>query len=82
MFKSILACLTVAVIALPSCASAQGTKDPSNGSNSATNSTRTTGSGVSTNETRDSMGGAFKGTGMPNWGTSPGMGSDTKSRRN
>lgn len=49
---------------------AQGTKDRPSGAqpNSATNS------GAGTNSAPDSMGGAFKGTGTPSYGTSPGMG--------
>jgi len=37
-------------------------------------------SGVGTNSTSDTMGGAFKGTGTPTYGTSPGMGSRKKVR--
>jgi len=57
-------------------ASAQGTKDRSSGTQTGS-STR---GGVGTNSSPDSMGGAFKGTGTPTYGTSSGMGSAKKSR--
>lgn len=57
-----------------SAASAQGTKDQPAGNQP------TTRSGTATNSGSDSMGGAFKGTGTPNYGTSPGMGSQKKTR--
>lgn len=57
-------------------ASAQGTKDRPSGAQP-TSATR---SGAGTNSGSDSMGGAFKGTGTPNYGTSPGMDSQKKTR--
>lgn len=57
-----------------SAASAQGTKDTPAGSQSSS----ATRSGTGTNSGSDSMGGAFKGTGTPRYGTSPGMGSQKK----
>lgn len=59
-----------------SAASAQGTKDRPSGAQSSS----ATRSGTGTNSGSDSMGGAFKGTGTPNYGTSPGMGSQKKTR--
>jgi hypothetical protein len=61
----------------PVAALAQGTKDKSPGSQSSSG----TRSGVGTNTSPDSIGGAFKGTGMPTYGTSSGMG-DPKKQRN
>jgi hypothetical protein len=60
-----------------SAALAQGTKDqaPSSQTSSATRS------GTGTNTSSDSMGGAFRGTGTPTYGTSPGMGSTKTQRR-
>lgn len=66
----------VAAVAGDVAASAQGTKDRASG----TRMGSTIRSGVSTNSSPDSMGGAFKGTGMPTYGTSPGMGSPRKQR--
>jgi hypothetical protein len=59
-----------------SVALAQGTKDTPSG----TQPTSSTRSGTGTNSGSDSMGGAFKGTGTPTYGTSPGMGSQKKSQ--
>ena len=67
--------LVVAEVARDAPASAQGTKDRAPGTQA------TVRSGVSTNASPDSMGGAFKGTGTPTYGTSPGMGSPTKRHR-
>lgn len=69
-----LSILLLALIAGSSAASAQGTKDRPSG----TQPTSATRSGTGTNSGSDSMGGAFKGTGTPNYGTSPGMGSQKK----
>ena len=66
----------VAAVAGDTTASAQGSKDRATG----TQSSPTTRSGVSTNSSQDSMDGAFKGTGTPTYGTSPGMGSPKKPR--
>lgn len=66
----------VAMMAGNAPASAQGTKDRVSG----TQTSSTIRSGVSTTSSPDSMGGAFKGTGMPTYGTSPGMGSAKKAR--
>jgi len=55
---------------------AQGTKDSPAGSQPTSGSRN----GAATNSGSDSMGGAFKGTGTPNYGTSPGMGSQKKTR--
>ncbi|GMO30032.1 hypothetical protein TM239_16850 [Bradyrhizobium sp. TM239] len=57
-----------------SAASAQGTKDRPSG----TQPTSATRSGTGSNSGSDTMGGAFKGTGTPSYGTSPGMGSQKK----
>ncbi len=57
-----------------SAASAQGTKDKPSG----TQPTSGSRSGAATNSGSDTMGGAFKGTGTPSYGTSPGMGSQKK----
>ncbi len=67
---SLLLALAVGI----SVASAQGTKDTPSG----TQPTSATRSGTGTNSGSDSMGGAFKGTGTPNYGTSPGMGSQKR----
>jgi hypothetical protein len=56
---------------------AQGTKDQTSSSTQTSSATR---SGAATNGSSDSMGGAFRGTGTPTYGTSPGMGS-TKNQR-
>ncbi|QAU48776.1 hypothetical protein EAS56_26495 [Bradyrhizobium guangzhouense] len=71
-----LTVVLVAVVAGDAGVSAQGTKDRGSG----TQSGSTIRSGGSTNSSPDSMGGAFKGTGMPTYGTSPGMGSPKKRR--
>lgn len=70
-----LSLLLLALAVGTSVASAQGTKDTPSG----TQPTSATRSGTGTNSGSDSMGGAFKGTGTPNYGTSPGMGSQKKS---
>jgi len=77
MRRIVVFCVTVASVTLagPLAALAQGTKDqnPSPQPGSATRS------GVgSNNGSSDSMGGAFRGTGTPTYGTSPGMGSSKK----
>ena len=69
-----VATFLVVVVAGDAPASAQGTKDRAPGTQT------TVRSGVSTNGSPDSMGGAFKGTGTPTYGTSPGMGSPKKPR--
>lgn len=69
-----LSLLLLALAVGSSAASAQGTKDRPSG----TQPTSATRSGTGTNSGSDSMGGAFKGTGTPNYGTSPGMGSQKK----
>ncbi len=66
--------LLLALAVGSSVASAQGTKDTPSG----TQPTSATNSGTGTNSGSDSMGGAFKGTGTPNYGTSPGMGSQKR----
>lgn len=67
--------LVVLALALgTSAASAQGTKDRPSG----TQPTSASRSGTGSNSGSDTMGGAFKGTGTPNYGTSPGMGSQKK----
>jgi hypothetical protein len=67
---SILLALTMGSSAV----SAQGTKDRPSG----TQPTSASRGGTATNSGSDTMGGAFKGTGTPNYGTSPGMGSQKK----
>lgn len=57
-------------------ARAQGTKDQPSG----TQPTSATRSGMATNSGSDTMGGAFKGTGKPTYGISPGMGFPKKTR--
>lgn len=69
-----LSILLLALIVGSSAASAQGTKDRPAG----TQPTSATRSGTGTNSGSDSMGGAFKGAGTPNYGTSSGMGSQKK----
>lgn len=60
-------------------ANAQGTKDAQTGAPStATNVNRGTG----TTGPSDPMGGAMRGTGVPTYGTSNGMGSDPRTNRN
>ncbi len=65
--------LLLALAVGSSVASAQGTKDTPSGTQPTAPR-----SGTGTNSGSDSMGGAFKGTGTPNYGTSPGMGSQKK----
>jgi type IV secretory pathway TrbL component len=72
----VLIVVLVAVVAGDAAASAQGTKDRASGTQTGSASR----SGISTSSHPDSMGGAFKGTGMPTYGTSPGMGSPKKPR--
>jgi hypothetical protein len=69
-----LSLLLLSLVVASSVALAQGTKDQPAGNQP------TTRSGTATNSSSDSMGGAFKGTGTPNYGTSPGMGSQKKTR--
>lgn len=69
-----LSILLLALIVGSSAASAQGTKDRPSGTHPAS----ATRSGTGTNSGSNSMGGAFKGTGTPNYGTSSGMGSQKK----
>ncbi|MCS3765037.1 hypothetical protein GGE24_007062 [Bradyrhizobium centrosematis] len=69
-----LSLLLLSLVLGSSVALAQGTKDQPAGNQP------TTRSGTATNSGSDSMGGAFKGTGTPNYGTSPGMGSQKKTR--
>ena len=79
MRKVVICGLVVAGLAAAGLASAQaqGTKDQ----NPSTQTGSAIRSGVGTNNgSSDSMGGAFRGTGTPTYGTSPGMGS-TKNRR-
>lgn len=71
-----LSLLLLSLVVGSSAAWAQGTKDQPSG----TQPTSSTRSGTATNSGSDSMGGAFKGTGTPNYGTSPGMGSQKKTR--
>lgn len=71
-----LALVIVVAAAAVTCSSpswSQGTKD-----NQSTQSQTSRGTGGSK---PDPMGGAMKGTGTPNFGTSPGMGADKKSQR-
>ena len=71
------------LVAVPVGAMAQGTKDPRNGSGvSTTAQPSTQGTGIGQGAATDTMGGAFRGTGVPNLGTSPGMGSEPVTRRN
>ncbi len=71
-----LGMVLMVVVAGNASASAQGTKDR----NSGTQTSSSVRGGVGTNSSPDSMGGAFKGTGTPTYGTSSGMGSAKKSR--
>ncbi|SCB43104.1 hypothetical protein GA0061099_1007199 [Bradyrhizobium yuanmingense] len=68
--------LVMALTIGSSLASAQGTKDTPSG----TQPTSATRSGTGTNSGSDTMGGAFKGTGTPSYGTSPGMGSQKRTQ--
>ena len=72
------AVISLTLLSLSGVALAQGTRDPRNGAGAAT----TPRSGIGTMSAPDTMGGAFRGTGVPNLGTSPGMGSDPVPRRN
>ncbi|QPF87105.1 hypothetical protein IC762_12730 [Bradyrhizobium genosp. L] len=73
MTKLALVIAAAAAVAYSSPSWCQGTKD-----NQSTQSQTSRGTGGSK---PDPMGGAMKGTGTPNFGTSPGMGSDKKSQR-
>jgi len=75
MIRTLGMVLVVAIVG-NAAASAQGTKDR----NSGTQTPSSVRGGVGTNSSPDSMGGAFKGTGTPTYGTSSGMGSAKKSR--
>ncbi|WP_156164487.1 hypothetical protein [Bradyrhizobium sp. LTSP885] len=68
--------IVVAAIAVTCSSSSwsQGTKDNQSGQPQS-GASRTSGS------KSDTMGGAFKGTGTPNFGTSPGMGAEKKTKR-
>ena len=66
--------IAAASLAVSSSAWSQGTKD-NQSSQSQGSSSRNNGS------SSDTMGGAFKGTGTPNFGTSRGMGSDKNPKR-
>ena len=72
----------LALFALSGEVLAQGTRDPRSGAADSNAATRSRGAGIGTMSTPDTMGGAFRGTGVPNLGTSPGMGSDPVPRRN
>jgi hypothetical protein len=83
MMKLIWGTTAVFLMVVPLGAQAQGTKDPRNGSGTAvTAQPRSQGTGIGQGAATDTMGGAFRGTGVPNLGTSPGMGSESVSRRN
>jgi hypothetical protein len=83
MTKLMWAVTAVVLMAAPAAAMAQGTKDPRNGSGmSTTAQPRAQGTGIGQGAATDTMGGAFRGTGVPNLGTSPGMGSEPVTRRN
>jgi hypothetical protein len=72
MLKAASAVFAATMMLLPALAAAQGTQNPN--SNNRPN-------GVGTNAQSDPMGGAFRGTGTPTFGTSPGMGSDNRQQR-
>lgn len=77
MFRTALALLVAGaqLVGIVRCA-AQGTKDR----NASYQGSATSKGGVGTNRSPDTMGGAFKVTGMPTYGTSPGMGSAKRPR--
>ena len=83
MKKIVTVALSMVLAAQTGAALAQGTRDPRNASDGNTNSVpRSQGAAIGTTPGSDTMGGAFRGTGTPNLGTSPGMGSASAPRRN
>jgi hypothetical protein len=80
--KMVMVAVSLALVA-QTAALAQGTRDPRNASDGTTyGAPRSQGAATGTTPGSDTMGGAFRGTGTPNLGTSPGMGSQPAPRRN
>ncbi|MBI5128450.1 MAG: hypothetical protein HZA66_03325 [Rhodopseudomonas palustris] len=73
----LLGIAAVALLVAGSVAHAQGTRDAPQGA-----PTSNVNKGVSNTGTTDPMGSAMRGTGVPTYGTSPGMGGDTRTNSN
>jgi hypothetical protein len=69
----------MALMAVSSNANAQGTRESQQTGSPAVGSNNTN-RGTGTGSQSDPMGGAMRGTGVPTYGTSPGMGSDSRAR--